>query len=302
MKLIHEIIDLLSSDTPNLHNALFKTKVLLHKLGEKDLVQWVSSELNGYDSIENLPDYRVLSVSILGNISNGAWRYSNQPLPIAHLGEKLRKSLETTHLTQSIAVLESYAEDESDLQIQIAPELYPTLSKGFSGGYRVENAWGKHSAGSMLQVITEVRSRLLDFILELSDRIPEELNEEEMKEKSKEINTSELFNNAVFGDNATIVVGDRNVQHIKNTINKNDFEALAFELRRHDIQDEDITSLEEAINLDQNAPELQEKSFGENVRNWIGGMLTKATNAVWNINLGVAGNLLTEALKAYYGF
>jgi hypothetical protein len=31
-------------------------------------------------------------------------------------------------------------------------------------------------------------------------------------------------------------------------------------------------------------------------------MKTKATNAVWNISLGVAGTLLTEALKAYYGF
>ena len=106
MKLIHEIIELLSSNAPNLHNALFKTKVLLHKLGEKHLVHWVNSELNGYDSIENVPEYRVLTMSILGNISNGAWRYSNQPLPIAHLGEKLRKDLETTHLTQSIAVLE----------------------------------------------------------------------------------------------------------------------------------------------------------------------------------------------------
>jgi hypothetical protein len=250
MKLIHEIIDLLSSDTSNLHNALFKTKVLLHQLGEKDLVHWVNSELKGYDRIENLPDYRVLTMNILGNISNGAWRYSNQPLSIAHLGEKLRKSLETNRLTQSVAVLESYAEDEADLQVQIAPELYPSLSKGFTGGYRVENAWGKNSAGSMLQVITEVRSRLLDFILELSNKIPEELNEEEMKEKSKEINTSELFNNAVFGDNATIVVGDKNVQHIKNTINKHDFEALATELRKHDIQDEDLTLLEEAINLD----------------------------------------------------
>ena len=302
MKLINEIIELLSSEAPNLNNALFKTKVLLHKLGENNLVQWVNSELNGYSSIENLPGYRILTISILGNFSNGAWRYSGQPIPISHIDKELRKRLEITHLTQSIAVLESYANDESGLRIQIPPELYPALSKGFTGGYNVENAWGLHSAGSMLQVITEVRSRLLDFILELSDKIPEELNENEMKEKSKEIGTSELFRNAVFGDNATIVVGDSNIQNIKNAIHKNDFAALAAELKKHSVTEEDISSLKVAIESDKGASDLTENKFGPKVRKWISSMLTKATDAVWDIKMSIAANLLTEALKAYYGF
>jgi len=37
MKLINEIIELLSSGDINLSTALLKTKVLLHKLGEKNL-------------------------------------------------------------------------------------------------------------------------------------------------------------------------------------------------------------------------------------------------------------------------
>ncbi len=302
MKLINEIIELLSSEAPNLNNALFKTKVLLHKLGEKSLVQWVNSELNGYSGVENLPEYRILTVSILGNFSNGAWRYSSQPIPLSHIDKELRKRLETTHLTQSIAVLESYAKDESDLRIQIPPEFYPALSKAFTGGYNVENAWGLHSAGSMLQVITEVRSRLLDFILELSEKIPEELNEDEMKEKSKEIGTSELFRNAVFGDNATIIVGDSNIQNIKNSIRRNDFLSLADELRKYSVTEEDISSLKVAIESDNNAPELAENKYGPKVRNWISRMLTKATDAVWDVNIGIAANLITEALKAYYGF
>jgi hypothetical protein len=302
MKLIKEIIELLSSDTPNLNNALFKTKVLLHKLGEKNLVQWVNSELNGYSSIDNLPGYRILTISILGNISNRAWRYSSQPLLISHLDKELQKRLETTYLTQSIAVLESYAKDESGLRIQIPPEFYPSLSKGYLGGYNVENAWGVNSAGSMLQVINEVRSRLLDFILELSEKIPEEPNEDTMKEKSKEIGTSELFRNAVFGDNATIVVGDSNIQNIKNTILKNDFAALAAELKKYSVAEEDISSLKVAIESDKGTPDLTENKFGPKVRKWISGMLTKATDAVWDIQIGIAANLLTEALKAYYGF
>lgn len=292
---------MLSSDSPNLNNALFKTKVLLNRLGEKELVSWVDAELSGYPDIESLPKYRVLSVTVLGNFSNMAYRYSEQPLPLLHLDKKLRKTLETTHLTQSIAVLESYAKDETNLAITIAPELYSTLSKGLVSGYNVERAWGKHSAGSMLQVINEVRSRLLDFVLQLSEKIPNELDTEKMKEKSKEVGTSDLFRNAVFGDNATVVVGNGNVQNIKNAITQNDFGSLAEELRKHAVQEEDIASLKIAIDADVDAPELDDKKLGANVRGWVKKMLSKTTDAVWNINLGVAGGLLTEALKAYYG-
>ena len=45
MKLIEEIIELLSSGESNLKVALLKTKVLLHQLGEKELFDWVDSEL-----------------------------------------------------------------------------------------------------------------------------------------------------------------------------------------------------------------------------------------------------------------
>ncbi len=303
MILIQEIIDNLSSNSPNLNNALFKTKVLLHRLGENQLISWVDSELNGYPNIETVPDYRIINLSVHGNASNMAWRFSDHPLPLSHLDKELRKKLENHYLIQSIAVIESYAnKDDTDLTISITPEFFPLLSEGLSGGYRVERAWGKPSAGCMLQVVTEVRSRLLDFILELSDKIPKNLNESEMKEKSKEIGTSELFRNAVFGDNASIVVGDHNVQRIKNNIIQNDIESLANELRKHSVADEDIEALKEAINKDNDSPEHKKKKFGKNVRLWISSMLTKATESAWNVELGIASGLITNALTAYYGW
>ena len=60
MKLISEIIDLLSSSDRDVATALMKTKVLLFQLGEKELLEWVNSELNGYPDRDNLPNYRVL--------------------------------------------------------------------------------------------------------------------------------------------------------------------------------------------------------------------------------------------------
>jgi hypothetical protein len=128
MKLIDEIIENLSSDTPNLNNALFKTKVLLHQLGETELISWVNYELNGYPNIDSVPVYRKLNISVYGNLSNGYYYHNNQPLPISHLEEKMRKKLETMYLVQSIAVIEFYAKDDKDLTIAIAPELLNLLA------------------------------------------------------------------------------------------------------------------------------------------------------------------------------
>lgn len=301
MKLVDEIIDLLSSKESDLATALLKTKVLLHRLGEKKSLEWVTGELQGYPDIENLPSYRILHVNVLGNASNGAYRFTSHALPLMHLDEKIRKKLDTTYLTQGIAVIQEYSQGDN-LQISIAPEFYPSLSKGLGNGYEIESAWGKHSAGAMTQVITEVTSRLLDFVLELSEKLPEELDAEEMKTMAKKIGVSDLFNNTVIGDNATIVVGDSNTQHIKNSVVTNDFSSLQNVLKENGVDQEDIDELKASIDNDKNSQEIKNKSLGSNVTNWIGKMVSKAASTTWDINVGAAGSLLAIAISKYYGF
>lgn len=301
MILIEEIINLLTTEDLSLRAALQKTKVLLHRLGEKDLVEWVNGELQGYGEKDNLPSYRITSVHVRGDISDGVWRYSNESIPIGHLEDDIREFLTTSHLTQSIAVIEEYMGNEN-LQIRISPEFYSLLSQAFTNGYRIERAWGVHSAGTMTQIVTEVASRLLDFVLELSDRIPEELNSIELKAKSKEVGVSDLFNHTVFGNNTTIVVGDSNTQNVRNSISNNDFNSLKDFLVKNKVSEEDISDLESAIESDKDSEEMKAGKFGANVRAWIGKMVSKAGSTAWNINIGIAGSLLANALTKYYGF
>lgn len=60
MKIVDETIELLSSSNGILTDALIKTKVLLHKIGHKELVIWVNKELNGYNKNDELPSYRII--------------------------------------------------------------------------------------------------------------------------------------------------------------------------------------------------------------------------------------------------
>ena len=88
------------------------------------------------------------------------------------------------------------------LSIVIQPEFYHYLKKGLASGFEVERAWGQPSVGAILQAVVEVRSRLLDFALKLSDKFPSDTDPGDMKQAAREASVSDIFRNAVFGDNA----------------------------------------------------------------------------------------------------
>ena len=303
MKLISEIIEILSSDSGKLSDALIKTKVLLHKIGHKELVPWVNSELNGYSDKDTLPEYRVLSAQVLANASNGAYRVTSHPIPMGHLEDHHREAIETAEMDQSLAVLEKFTENDSGhLQAQIPMESYGILGKGLGNQYQIESAWSEISHTSVLQILIQVRSRLLGFVLELNDEFPSELNEEQVKERIYNVDTENLFNNAIFGDNTTILVGSSNSQTVSNMSIKGDFSALAETLEKNGVSQPDIDSLKEAIEQDSSIISEDSKEYGPAVKSWLQVMLSKAVETSWNIELGVASSLLATALNGFYGW
>jgi hypothetical protein len=302
MKLLDETIDALSAERPVLTDALIKTKVLLHRIGRKDLAEWVNSELNGYGEATPVPEYRVLRALIKGVVSNGAYRYSDHPLPVLHLEEKMRERYERIEMRQSISTIEELAaKDTNGLSSPIPLEFNGYFDKALSNGYQVERAWCDIGIGQLGEIKTQVRSRLLDFLLDLSERAGGDPTEEEMKRVGQSPETASMFNHAIFGDNVTILVGNQNSQRVTNAITRGDFEALSALLKAKHVPDEDIRELRTAIQADADSPEVAKKEFGPRVRNWMKSMLSKAVDASWQIELGIASNFLAEALKAYYG-
>lgn len=303
MKLIDEIIEILSSDTGKLSDALIKMKVLLHKIGHKELVPWVNSELNGYPDRDSVPEYRVLSAQVLVNASNGAYRVTSHHIPMGHLEDKHRKAIETARMEQSLAVLEKFTEnDDGHLQAHIPMESYGILGKGLGNQYQIESAWSEISHTSVLQILIQVRSRLLDFVLELNDQFPSELNEDQVKERIGSVDTENLFNNAIFGDNTTILVGSSNSQTVSNVNIKGDLGVLAEVLEQSGVSASDISTLKDAIDKDSSIVNDDTKEFGPAVKSWLQMMLSKAVEASWNVELGVASSLLATALNNFYGW
>jgi hypothetical protein len=300
MKLLNDIIDLLMNESGSLNEALLKTKVLLFKIGQQELVGWVNDEINGYATNESVPEYRRLQARVLGNVANLRYRYSNYQLPLMHLEPKFRDFLTSAPLAQSLGVLETLVGDgKKSLTVPIAPEFLGLLSQTFDGGYAVQNAWSQIEQSQVRQVLIEVRSRLLDFILALQKEIGEDMSDEDVKKVTAALDVKGMFHGAVLGDNVTIMVGHNGQQHVHNTNVKHDAGALAAELRKNGVGEDDIEALHSAIAQDP-VPATTEQ-YGPAVKGWMSRMFGKALDGTWDIGVSVAGTLLAAVLQKYYG-
>ena len=99
------------------------------------------------------------------------------------------------------------------------------LGRGLSSGYIIQRAWCEIQRADVTQILIQVRSRLLDFILELNERLPGNLNEDQVKEHTNQFDAENFFNHTIFGDNTTILVGSSNTQNVANSNLKGNLEA-----------------------------------------------------------------------------
>ncbi|MPM59927.1 hypothetical protein SDC9_106773 [bioreactor metagenome] len=270
----------------------------MHKIGHAELAEWVNDELNGYGNETAIPDYRIVSGRVVGNVQNIAMIYNAMDLPTGHLPEKLRARLERHEMNQSMTVLEELSKGQGTLYLPLEPAITVAISEALTEGNWVQKGWVELLPTQIKNGLAQVRARLLDFALKLQDELGE-TKESEVKEVALKTDISAMFHGAVFGDNTTVVIGNQNTTSVKNTVKKGDFDSLAKLLRDKGVVDADIAELQTAVQID-GALADPKAGFGHGVKAWMTKMLGKAVDASWQIELGVAGGLLTEALKAYY--
>ena len=305
MDLVRQIVEILSDTRPNLENALIKTKVLLHRLREQAYADWINKELNGYSKDDEVPDYRVIPSSVKITATDGfTRRWKDMPAPIGHLDEKTRRWLERNELRQSISSLESLAHSEGDMLTRpIPPEFWPKLGEKLSSGIVVDYAHCEMSKAQLQGVLTQIRSRLLDFVLELEAKLPRDASEEDVREISKKVHVGNLLNNAMFGSNTTIVIGDNNRQNLSfSVVQKGDFASLSTFLKSRGVSDPDISVLKTAIEKDGAQVDPESRQYGPRVKEWLKTMFAKAVETSWQVEVGVASSLLANALQHYYGW
>jgi hypothetical protein len=223
--LIDDIITILGNETGSLTDALVKTKILLYEIGNKELVEWVNNELNGYSNSDDVPPYRILPSHVFGNLSNPVSRYRRHPIPLGHLPTHIQDSLVRSKMPQSVASLEDLAKQQKPVSRPIPMECNHSLGEQLDNSFRVERAWCEIAIHDVKSIIVNVRSRLLDFMLELRESVGHTTTDAELREKSSSVDAQGLFHHAIFGagSNTTILIGNQSSITATQTINANEF-------------------------------------------------------------------------------
>ncbi|QNR87043.1 hypothetical protein H9N25_00750 [Pedobacter riviphilus] len=153
-------------------------------------------------------------------------------------------------------------------------------------------------AAFLSNILAAVRSRLLEFMLEIENRFGQESQIEDLRSKNTQV--TNIVNNTITnnGDGVLITTGSKNDVSAKINVTKGNHQHLAEEMNGKSITKEDIDELLAVI--DKQIPDDLDK-YSDEVNAWIKKMLGKSLDGSWDVQFGNAGGLLSTILAKYYG-
>lgn len=308
MQLISDIINELIDSDKSLVSPLLKTKVLASRLKNTELLTWTNNELNGYTKSMSIPEYRKVNCNISGTYISGHHQFNNQPLPTSGLPKAMESEMRNIDFDHSVAALESMAQAdkeallESIFPAEIVGLLQRNIRKLGNPYVQLLNAKKVTSITSVTQILSVVRSNMLDLMIKIDEEFNNITEIEDLKKNNERIiniMNQTIINNTNTGDGNVLNTGENANIHATINITKGDKINLQKKLVEQGIEESDAVELITLI--DEEKPNAEQKTFGPTVNSWIQKMIGKALDGTWQIGVGAAGSVLAEAIQSYYG-
>lgn len=302
MSLLREIQTAAIDGASDLESLLRKCRVLASRLKHEDFKKWVQSELDGYPGGEGVPDYREFHLQCFGHFS-GPFQSGlrNAPIPESCIPKDLRESLAHAEIRDGVGSLKALVDGCSgdtltygwpaDANVLFGDRIYQRMV--------LMQGWGSLPKSAVVGILSTVRNRVLNFALEIEASNPDAGEATpEITPVPKET-VSQIFNSYIYGNVGNVATGHEIQQTATLNVQQGDFRSLAAFLRERGVDGDDVAALEHAFKSDP-APSRGEP-FGNRVSAWLGTMVQKSAEGSLKIAASVASNLLTGAIKAYYG-
>ena len=171
-ELIDSIIRDLIDDAP-ISRIMLKAQAIASVLGIDDFTNWVRKEQNGYAKGDEIPDYRKTQCSAKVNLTQGYKIITNYDVPIDAVPDKTaREMLSYIYFSEPISELEQLSNkaDPEGLLKVVAPA-YAYTKVGVLFPYaNVDMLWKIVNVTAASGVVEKVKSRMLDFFIELDKR------------------------------------------------------------------------------------------------------------------------------------
>jgi hypothetical protein len=222
-------------ENKSLSDVFLKLQVIVYLLKNEQLTEWFNNENNGYDVGKILPQYRILPVLFYAQVEqdrgfNGSLMYNNYNLPIDLIEDKeIQNIMSIFEYRESISNITDLISNKEDGTISMAvPATTTTISlfqRRLQSNCYIHRIWREIPKNAVQNIISQIKSKLLQFLLEINESLNLNISFTEMENKEKiEKAFNQNITNNIYGNNNNVAAG----QNVEQNINQNfvDYEKL----------------------------------------------------------------------------
>lgn len=282
--MIRKIINDLACDSITLDKALTMSKIIASDIKNETFKQWIKSELEGYTCDRGaLPEYRILPCELVAKEFYFN-TYHDRPVDARAFDDKLQRecgySLYKIYVMQSISTIEQMTKGktEGNICMSLPPFVLNTFRKSTFDGQDTYDIQQTTHISRAQNILVQVKNKLLDTLLELSEQFPEfksEIFKDPMnQEKANSIVTFNIYGGS---PNINASTGDYNSLSISNSDIAERFYEQLQELG---------VSKQEAEEAKQIVLHKNEQGFKDKLMAWVGSIANTAVKEGVKIEVG----------------
>jgi hypothetical protein len=307
MSLLREIQDAAVDNAIPIGTLLRKCAVLAARVGNEELRQWTSCELNGYLNDAKLPDYRMVVAPAVGNLAgpfNSGWKGIS--IPPFLLPESARDYARLVYLRQPVSELEALAAvDETRGELTcpwpatLLAHMQTDEAQAKLNGHVLYAAWQTLSRARVLGIVDTIRNKVLEFSLRLEKEAPS-AGESNGTDGEVSNAVSHLYQTVIYGNVVGNVATGGTISQSATSVvvPQGNTEELRRILTEWGVPEADITELEVALTDDPPA-----KSLGEKPKTaaWLSKVFLKTISGSLQLAGGVSVNLIAQIIGQFLG-
>ncbi len=291
MSLLDDIQAAATGPSHSLSDLLRKCQILAFRLRHEPFKEWVTHELNGYPDDSVLPDYRgslrgEIKADLAGMFGRAA---KNVAVPLTNIPEEVRERAVQFKFYQGVAMLESLIADarrtkETRIMSPFSAEL-AALTPVWQN-YQTISMWLEVPVASVAGILDQVRSRALEFVLEIEAENPEAGATATGEPPVPLARADAIFQTVIYG--GQVAIGPSATVNVM----PGDLGSLMAYLDAHGLAKADREELAAALEADKG-------KLGPRVKAWLGEMAMKAASSGERIAEGAAGGVIAQAVARF---
>lgn len=158
----------------NVTDLLRMCMILAARLKNEELRKWISQELNGYKSSDDLPGYRIVKSGSFGTFTDGYRIWNNWQISTFQVPEEFHKYIDTTYFLHRMEVLSHMVEHAEGDSIKFVWDKTVAFVVGKYNLPECEclGAYKSVPVSVIAAIIDTVKTRILEFVLEIEKEDP----------------------------------------------------------------------------------------------------------------------------------